>query len=100
MAECHVCDDPSLTRYCNHCGQPVCSNHSLPENHDCAGLHYAESLGPDLSETEEGVPVDVQGTLHNSDSEWRGEELDPDDVLNSDESDIGGANPSMQAVLT
>ncbi|MFA1610144.1 AN1-type zinc finger domain-containing protein [Halobellus rubicundus] len=43
MAEslCHVCGskttDGGLTYRCAYCGEPVCSDHRLPENHNCTG---------------------------------------------------------------
>ncbi|AFK18409.1 rhomboid family intramembrane serine protease [Haloferax mediterranei ATCC 33500] len=39
MAICDVCGkDESLPYRCSRCGGTFCSEHRLPENHDCAGL--------------------------------------------------------------
>lgn len=50
---------------CRYCGQPYCSTHRLPENHDCRGLEdYKEQLrdrGQLIAETPE---VKVQREIH------------------------------------
>ena len=40
MADCDVCGDgPGKYAYtCSHCGGQHCSDHRLPERHDCPGL--------------------------------------------------------------
>jgi len=39
MARCEVCGTGTDMPYvCNQCGHPYCSQHRLPENHDCVGL--------------------------------------------------------------
>lgn len=41
MGDCEHCGEASvLTRTCNHCGLETCTEHILPENHDCPGLDY------------------------------------------------------------
>lgn len=53
---------------CRYCGQPYCSSHRLPENHDCRGLEdYKEQLrdrGQLIAETPE---VKVQREIHDED---------------------------------
>lgn len=40
MAECSVCgDDSSLSYTCRRCERQFCSEHQLPENHNCVGLY-------------------------------------------------------------
>lgn len=42
--DCFVCSkSPDVPRHCNHCSKPVCSEHLLPENHDCAGLQVPDT---------------------------------------------------------
>jgi membrane associated rhomboid family serine protease len=39
MAKCDVCGrDENMPYNCRHCGGTYCSEHRLPENHDCPGL--------------------------------------------------------------
>ena len=39
MATCDVCGrDENMPYNCRHCGGTYCSEHRLPENHDCPGL--------------------------------------------------------------
>lgn len=40
MARCQYCRDEAARFRCNWCGQAVCGQHRLPENHDCDGSHY------------------------------------------------------------
>ncbi len=44
MSRCERCDvDLSMPYSCNYCGGSYCSQHRLPENHDCTGLSSYES---------------------------------------------------------
>jgi len=44
MGDCSYCGDADvLTRTCNRCGTETCSEHLLPENHDCAGLTHSQT---------------------------------------------------------
>lgn len=43
MAECSVCGKQEMTFTCRYCGEKYCSEHRLPENHDCSGLEEAET---------------------------------------------------------
>lgn len=38
MAECSKCGKKSMSFTCKYCGKSFCSEHRLPENHDCEGL--------------------------------------------------------------
>jgi cobalamin biosynthesis Mg chelatase CobN len=36
---CHICGtQPDVPRHCNHCDRSVCTEHLLPENHECVAL--------------------------------------------------------------
>jgi membrane associated rhomboid family serine protease len=38
MAECSKCGKQSMSFTCRYCGEKFCSEHRLPEKHDCDGL--------------------------------------------------------------
>jgi membrane associated rhomboid family serine protease len=38
MSECSECGKQSMSFTCRYCGKKFCSEHRLPENHDCEGL--------------------------------------------------------------
>ena len=38
MAECSECGKETMSFTCHYCGEKYCSEHRLPENHDCDGL--------------------------------------------------------------
>ena len=38
MAECSECGKQTMSFTCHYCGEKFCSEHRLPENHDCKGL--------------------------------------------------------------
>lgn len=38
MAECSECGKKSMSFTCRYCGEKFCSEHRLPENHQCEGL--------------------------------------------------------------
>jgi cobalamin biosynthesis Mg chelatase CobN len=51
---CHVCGmQPDVPNRCNHCDKPVCSEHLLPENHECVALktRLSDEWFPDDRET-------------------------------------------------
>lgn len=52
MVECWTCGVSldNLAYTCNYCGQSNCSEHRLPENHDCVALHLTRP--PESSEAE------------------------------------------------
>lgn len=53
MVECNKCgDDVSMPYECNRCGDKFCSDHRLPEKHDCQML--------DRGGTDAGVVVEVE----------------------------------------
>jgi membrane associated rhomboid family serine protease len=47
MAECDICGtEESMPYHCRHCDGTYCSEHRLPENHNCPGLNQWEDSGP------------------------------------------------------
>ena len=47
MAECDVCGEQvSMPYNCRHCGGTHCTEHRLPEAHNCPGLQQWEQSGP------------------------------------------------------
>lgn len=54
MSECHICKKTEVLPFkCKFCKQYFCSEHRLPENHECAGLqHYKESQRKKNSESD------------------------------------------------
>ena len=39
MTECYICgQEDTIGRRCNECNLPVCTDHRLPENHNCPAL--------------------------------------------------------------
>lgn len=66
--DCFVCDEsPDVPRRCNHCSKPVCSEHLLPENHDCAGLQVLDTdqdwFDKKFSDISEDEPSDTSGEV-------------------------------------
>ena len=46
MATCDVCGEQENMPYeCRRCGGTFCSEHRLPENHDCPGLQWDDPVG-------------------------------------------------------
>ncbi|MDG5777009.1 rhomboid family intramembrane serine protease [Haloarculaceae archaeon H-GB1-1] len=46
MSKCDACGKPDNMPYqCRHCGGTYCSEHRLPENHDCPGLENWDDPG-------------------------------------------------------
>ncbi len=43
MAECSRCSKQAMTFTCRYCGDKFCTEHRLPENHDCDGLEDAKA---------------------------------------------------------
>ncbi|QFU83375.1 AN1-type zinc finger domain-containing protein [Natronorubrum aibiense] len=53
MGECDFRDcsgDGSIANSCSYCGFSYCSNHRLPEKHNCPALSDLNTLGPDFRE--------------------------------------------------
>lgn len=49
MAACEVCGDAShLSHDCRYCNGAYCTDHLLPENHDCVAVGGAVTLGPEF----------------------------------------------------
>ncbi|MFO7794191.1 MAG: rhomboid family intramembrane serine protease, partial [Candidatus Nanohaloarchaea archaeon] len=40
--ECSECGEKSMSFTCRYCGKSFCSEHRLPENHDCQGLEESQ----------------------------------------------------------
>jgi membrane associated rhomboid family serine protease len=51
MGECSKCGKKAMTFTCRYCGNKFCSEHRLPENHDCEGLD--EKVEEEKQEAEE-----------------------------------------------
>jgi len=61
------CDgNGNLPFECRRCGQKFCSDHRLPENHDCPGLSATHNAQP-----EAWFPGDTEPTQSRSASRWR-----------------------------
>jgi hypothetical protein len=62
--QCSVCgESDELLHDCNYCKRAYCSEHTLPEKHDCAGLKQAETDGnliPDNTKNISGADSSVQ----------------------------------------
>lgn len=43
MGKCSICGKEDLTFSCNYCRKSFCSEHQLPENHDCSNIDEAKS---------------------------------------------------------
>lgn len=64
MGRCSVCGESSLTGSCNYCGKTVCSDHVLPERHNCAAQRTTKTLGPEFrGKGTDGVIAKVTGVL-------------------------------------
>jgi len=60
MAECHVCHESTDTPFeCSYCGERYCTDHRLPENHECPNLRHATP--PKSSQTESVVTNAYRG---------------------------------------
>ncbi len=56
MAKCSECGKQTMSFTCHYCGEKFCSEHRLPENHDCEGLESGkkeEYMPDEKQETEE-----------------------------------------------
>lgn len=42
MGQCSKCGEKSMDFTCRYCGEKFCSEHRLPENHDCEGLEESQ----------------------------------------------------------
>ncbi|PGF14217.1 hypothetical protein CP556_24730 [Natrinema sp. CBA1119] len=65
MADCDFPNCPgdnSIENSCSYRGYSYCSEHRLPENHDCLSLSKSNTLGPDFSgdiDSSETIPDKV-----------------------------------------
>lgn len=55
MTECRVCGDDVFAYTCRYCNHHYCSDHRLPENHNCPGL----ALPNDTKRFESGITTTV-----------------------------------------
>lgn len=71
-----------MTSSCNYCGKSVCTDHRLPENHNCVALAHANTLGPEFRDESEdsGIISRVSGIL-GYDERKNGEEDEPESSL-------------------
>ena len=50
MSDCHICGEPTNESgppyRCAYCGELVCREHRLPENHNCTGERLSENESP------------------------------------------------------
>lgn len=59
MAGCDICGVESNLQYrCNYCDNEFCSDHRLPEKHDCPGLIIFQYVGPKWFHNDTGLPKD------------------------------------------
>ncbi|GAB3664592.1 AN1-type zinc finger domain-containing protein [Halopiger thermotolerans] len=49
--------DDSMKNSCSYCGDGYCSEHRLPENHDCPAVSAANTLGPDFRASGEQAKI-------------------------------------------
>ena len=56
MAECSECGEKTMSFTCRYCGEKFCSEHRLPEKHDCDGLESGkkEEYSSSSSSEDEG----------------------------------------------
>lgn len=59
MTRCTVCGTNAFAYSCNHCGGKFCSDHRLPENHNCSGLRSSKPAST-ISTTSSGGPASDQ----------------------------------------
>jgi hypothetical protein len=51
MAECSKCGKTAMTFTCRYCGEKFCSEHRLPENHDCENIDDVKARSASSSES-------------------------------------------------
>lgn len=50
MGKCSKCGEQEMTFTCRYCGEKFCSEHRLPENHDCSDLDKVEKKSGESKE--------------------------------------------------
>ncbi|MFB6116703.1 MAG: rhomboid family intramembrane serine protease [Candidatus Nanosalina sp.] len=77
MAECAECGKHTMSFTCHYCGKKFCSEHRLPENHDCQGLEsgkeeeYMAGSTSDGEKREEDSSSQVSSrTVSGSNQKW------------------------------
>ena len=53
MAECSKCGKQSMTFTCRYCGSKYCSEHRLPENHDCEKIDEVKKYSGDSTDSKD-----------------------------------------------
>ena len=74
MAECSECGKETMSFTCHYCGEKYCSEHRLPENHDCEGLESGkdeEFLNSNKEDTKQEA---------SKDKKWFDEKFEEKDV--------------------
>jgi len=80
MAACEVCGDAShLSHDCRYCNGAYCTDHLLPENHDCVAVGGAVTLGPEFRHV-----GDRNETGNDDGTAAAGGDRDPEDVLDEE----------------
>jgi len=70
MAECSECGKQTMSFTCHYCGEKFCSEHRLPENHECDGLETGkkEEYMPDKSS--DSGPEESGRSREEQDQKW------------------------------
>ena len=71
MSECSECGKQTMSFTCHYCGKKFCSEHRLPENHDCQELESGkkEEYMPD-SNTNEKQDKEEKSSKENNSQKW------------------------------
>ncbi|WP_424001016.1 CAP domain-containing protein [Haloarcula salina] len=100
MAGCNICgEDGGLSNNCTYCQGTFCSEHVLPEKHNCPALHSAETLGPEFRQAKSDV---VLGENDGSPSEHtsgppRKPDLDDSGTKDDESADQEDTEPANEA---
>ena len=80
MAECSECSKETMSFTCHYCGKKFCSEHRLPENHDCDGLDSGkkeEYLGTDEVQSNKASKQNGEASQK---QKWFDEKFEKNDV--------------------
>ena len=75
MAECSECGKQTMSFTCHYCGEKYCSEHRLPENHDCDGLESGKK--EEFTESNENKQTEREAS---NDGKWFDEKFEQRDV--------------------
>ncbi|MFB6241490.1 MAG: rhomboid family intramembrane serine protease [Candidatus Nanosalina sp.] len=73
MAECSECGKQTMSFTCHYCGKKFCSEHRLPESHDCEGLDSGkkeEYMAGESAEDEETSTSHKSGETSSTQQKW------------------------------